>query len=1169
MKTLLLLTCNSLIELWQDQRNAIITAVVGGLTVAAIVGILKYFLTKNKRKHDTNEWRNYKLNLLRKDFGAYHRDNPIIARSFTFKDKNKNRKYPLSKYFLRKVFKRDNQDDSIYLLLGDAGSGKTTALKHLYIDYINKYTSENKPHDISILSLASNANHNQDVFEKINKIQNKHDHILLLDAMDENLMAQSISTYENFRTDIESLCTNFAYVVIACRQHFFPTEKAETSQFKAKRGEENITFIRLELVPFSDRQTKKYINRYSSLRKGKKKRDKKKRRQAMKLFKNKQLIDLRPMALKNLEAILDNNITNLTTLRLYDAIVKGQMDREFNKPYSNINPKDHEFWWKQTCKVAGVMNRLSKKSLTNEELDRYKIDQIERHQLFLTRDKKNDEYYFSPQRYFEYFLAYYFFLHPEEISPLGASDLILKLFEDMKNEYHNNGNIIFNLNYRITKEIFNKTYDSIKNINKAQSLFSSALSNYNSNSLHYQISERDYTEALSIYRQLSTINSQAFQPEIAKTLNNLAVLHNDIYNHSAAKKEFNESLSIFRQLANINPDIFLPEVANTLSNLAKLHNDMANLFNDSKIYNESEKDYKESLSIRRKLAKKDLGVFDVDVALTLNNLAKLHNDMAVFSDDSEKYNESETEYKESLSIRRELAEHNPKLFPEVANTLNNLAKLHNDMALFYHDNKCFDEAETEYKESLLYGKLLSMKHESFKPLVVRTLSNLAKLHSDMAVFSNISEKYDEAEKDFEKSLSVGHQLSEHQPQIFLPVVASILFNQAQLHIHMASFYHDSKKNYMAEKELTEALSIYRKITEKNPYIFSLQIANTLHQLARIHRDSSNETDLKKSEEEFIEALEISKNICASNPNNLKLQTLVPPILNNYGVLLYKLNRDNEAEQKYIEALNILLDIERIAPDLCQKNIANTLYNIVVLLDRNNTNSDNLILKAINAYRQLAKSEPEVSQPKIAELLVLLANNHYYSRNTISIEEYTEAIEIYRTLSNNSPNYLPHLATSLHNLANAIRQNNPYSLGLEAEKYYREALSIRRKLTKENHYTYCSMMANTLFELASLHYDHLIIQTAHEEYCEVLTIYRQLSKTNPNAFLPRVAESLNNMAWLLLWNSELTKAETAAQESLEIYRTMAEKSPVAFVPKIKMAEKLLAEIQEAAQQHGGD
>ncbi|MCP4549219.1 MAG: tetratricopeptide repeat protein, partial [bacterium] len=104
-----------------------------------------------------------------------------------------------------------------------------------------------------------------------------------------------------------------------------------------------------------------------------------------------------------------------------------------------------------------------------------------------------------------------------------------------------------------------------------------------------------YQEALKHYRGLAESNPEAFLPDVATTLNNLANLHSDTQAYGPALKEYEEALKIRRGLAESSPEDFLPDVATTLNNLAILHK-------ATQAYGPALKEYEEALKIRRSLA---------------------------------------------------------------------------------------------------------------------------------------------------------------------------------------------------------------------------------------------------------------------------------------------------------------------------------------------------------------------------------------------------------------------------------------------------------------------------------------------------------------------------------------------------------------------------------------
>jgi len=353
--------------------------------------------------------------------------------------------------------------------------------------------------------------------------------------------------------------------------------------------------------------------------------------------------------------------------------------------------------------------------------------------------------------------------------------------------------------------------------------------NIHSDLNRYREAEREYGEALEIRRELAKKVPEKYLPDVATTLNNLAILHSDRNRYDEAEREYGEALEIRRELAKKVPEKYLPDVAMTLNNLANLHSDQNR-------YDEAEREYGEALEIRRELAKKVPEKYLPDVATTLNNLANLHSDQ-------NRYDEAEREYGEALEIRRELAKKVPeKYLPYVATTLNNLAGLHDD-------RNRYDEAEREYGEALEIRRELAKKvPEKYLPDVANTLNNLAILHK-------ARNRYDEAEREYGEALEIRRELAKKVPEKYLPYVATTLNNLAVLHWNQNRYDE-------AEREYGEALSIYRELAKKVPEKYLPDVAMTLNNLAILHK-ARNRYD--EAEREYGEALEIRRELAKKVP----------------------------------------------------------------------------------------------------------------------------------------------------------------------------------------------------------------------------------------------------------------------------------------------------------------
>jgi tetratricopeptide (TPR) repeat protein len=71
-------------------------------------------------------------------------------------------------------------------------------------------------------------------------------------------------------------------------------------------------------------------------------------------------------------------------------------------------------------------------------------------------------------------------------------------------------------------------------------------------------------EAVELYRALARQNPDAFEPDLAMSLNTLAVLLSDLGRQSEALAPAQEAVELYRALARQNPDAFQPYLARAL-----------------------------------------------------------------------------------------------------------------------------------------------------------------------------------------------------------------------------------------------------------------------------------------------------------------------------------------------------------------------------------------------------------------------------------------------------------------------------------------------------------------------------------------------------------------------------------------------------------------------------
>jgi tetratricopeptide (TPR) repeat protein len=106
----------------------------------------------------------------------------------------------------------------------------------------------------------------------------------------------------------------------------------------------------------------------------------------------------------------------------------------------------------------------------------------------------------------------------------------------------------------------------------------------------YEESKKCYAEAKNIYRRLSIKNPDAYEPVLADALYNMGLLYSYQHNYVESEKKYIESLEIYRCLASKNPEVYKKELAGTLGSLSFYENFLMK-------YPQSQKYAEEGLSV--------------------------------------------------------------------------------------------------------------------------------------------------------------------------------------------------------------------------------------------------------------------------------------------------------------------------------------------------------------------------------------------------------------------------------------------------------------------------------------------------------------------------------------------------------------------------------------------
>lgn len=931
-----------------QKRQILLVISLVGLLIAII--LLSLWIYKRSSNKNTQLQKLIEENLDVDAFRNYWKEPIYIPMNITLDPEAKGKCYPFSSYLLSLIKK--NQPESRYIcLLGDSGSGKTDALVHFLIYYINHFLSNpSMPTRINLYTM--NVGYEklwEEIQEDYPTVKDRRKSILLLDALDECKDAQEslVNTFDNnpslFMQKLADDTKDFALVVVTCRKQFFMREEYLPEKTSVEIGnplgaDPFLHWQKLYLSQLNNRQVRRYLFKQFLIDKSFKR-----------YFESRRIVRLckdvfhRPMILSHLWIVMDvlvNRREALTMKDIYDAIVYYWIQRE-----AKNNKEEIDRLLNVSISLAGYMYKNKLVYLTEEHYDlfckEYEIedkDNLLRVKSLLSNDKEG--YKFSHKTYYEYLLAYWFFLHPEEIASVSGLNFTLDIYKEICDNYKSD----------VDKSVIEQKLKikEVSNEKLAEGLLTLVKELYSINSFYPAIGFCQ--ESLTYYRQLSEKMPDTYLPLLAKTLNSNGTLNLQIRQYKQAEADFQEALGIRRQLAKKGSEDYLNDLATTLDNLAVLHIDTHH-FEDCKVV------YQEVLGIRRKLVEKNQKDYLLELGKTLNNIGGFHVNIR-------HYEEAEVELQEAITIYRQLLKENSDtILPYLAMTLRNIGYV-------YLETNRIKEAEEKLQEALNIRLQLAKEHSD------ANLQELAQAYNCIGSLHLKTEHYKEAESAFQQAYHHCRQLNEKTFNAFLPDLAMILDNLALTH-------HYNKKNKESEAKFKEALAIRRKLAENNPDAFLLPMAETLARHASAHDDT---TSYDEDVAEFQEALDIMRKLYIKSPDVL-LQPLADA-LNNLAFLHYKNTNFDEAERGFQESLTYYRQLEEKNSGLYLPNKALTHFNLALVYVELYTydQAENEALESLDIYKKMA----EISHEQYDKSVEKVSNYIEYIRELkLSITDYSE------------------------------------------------------------------------------------------------------------------------------------------------------------------------------------
>ena len=636
-------------------------------------------------------------------------------------------------------------------------------------------------------------------------------------------------------------------------------------------------------------------------------------------------------------------------------------------------------------------------------------------------------------------------------------------------------------------------------------------------------------EAVEIFRELVAVDPDAFRPDFATALGNLAVTLRGRRRHQEALMAAQEAVTIQRELADVKPDTFRPDLATSLTNLTGPLKDCGRA-------REAVGPNEEAVRICRELSAENRGAFGPRLAVSLHNLA-----LALGA--SGRHHEALGLTEEAVRIDRELAAENLDAFrPQLAACLAS-------HALTLRELGRQEEAVGPAEEAMsIWRELVAADPDAFRPALATSLQAFG------AVLNECGRR-EEALPPAEEAVSTHRGLATEDPDVFGVGLAGSLTCLARL-------LDQSGRPEEALDLAEEAASIYRKLAEEEPNTFRPYLATCLDILVAALSNCGRQQEALGP---AGEAVSTRRELASEDPEASQLG--LADSLSNLATILGRCGQRQEAIRPAEEAVSICRDVASEDPDASPRGLAGSLHTFATVLSECGRRGEALgpAEEAAHIYRELAIEDPEAYRVRLADSLKNLATMlSECGRRPEALSRAEEATHIYRELASEDPDaFRPRLASSLNTLAIELSECGRQREALEPAS---EAASVWRLLAAQDPNVHRSDLAISLNTLTLRLRERGRLQEALCLAEEVVHIHRELADENADVFRPRLASSLCNYAAVLNECGRRQEAMDPAEQAVSLGRKLAAEDPEAFRPALVTALGTRGTVLRANRQH---
>ena len=341
-------------------------------------------------------------------------------------------------FFINRDISNSMYRDKYYIILAEAGMGKTTFMLNLYARYSEKLKGTD--YQIKLFPLSF-----PDAIDKVQQIpaNQRANTILLLDAFDED--HEAIKAHQKRLHSILQQVGDFREVIFTCRTQFFPQDEEDSGEIgvlKFRYQDKVYQFRKIYLSPFSIEDVKAYLKKNYNIFKLSK------RKKAEKIVLHSPNLMVRPMLLRYIDDLIKNRDYYSTTYQIYTELIDRWIDREVRRRADNPEKYRQDLYTFSREVAIDMYNHRKKRGAMIISDDELKVIAEKNHVDLGTLELKTrallhmnslHQCTFAHKSILEYFLVTEAFYNPSfaeklDLSELEQGELLRKeiLFEKAK-----------------------------------------------------------------------------------------------------------------------------------------------------------------------------------------------------------------------------------------------------------------------------------------------------------------------------------------------------------------------------------------------------------------------------------------------------------------------------------------------------------------------------------------------------------------------------------------------------------------------------------------------------------------------------------------------------------------------------------------------------------------